>query len=183
MGVRRWNRDINELFFMHRKSREEPALKSNLIVKAIYIYLDHFLCRVPLINAHVLHFLVFYCMYFGISRFYPYLSPSLCMPWRNAIIRVLAKQPWLLSNHQMETFSTLLAICAGNSPPPPSPVNSPHKGQWRGALMFSLICVCINNWVNNREAGDLIIAPIMTSLWWNGSMRILCYIHNRFKQH
>ena len=32
-----------------------------------------------------------------------------------------------------------------------SPVNSPHKGQWRGALMFSLICV----WINNREAGDL----------------------------
>ena len=26
---------------------------------------------------------------------------------------------------------------------------------WRGALMFSLICVWINNWVNNREAGDL----------------------------
>ena len=36
-----------------------------------------------------------------------------------------------------------------------SPVNSPHEGQWRGALMFSLICVCINGWVNNREAGDL----------------------------
>ena len=36
-----------------------------------------------------------------------------------------------------------------------SPVNSPQKGQWRGALMFSLICVRINNWVNNREAGDL----------------------------
>ena len=36
-----------------------------------------------------------------------------------------------------------------------SPVNSPHKGQWRGALMFSLICVWINDWVNNREAGDL----------------------------
>ena len=34
-------------------------------------------------------------------------------------------------------------------------VNSPHKGQWRGALMFSLICTWINNWVNNREAGDL----------------------------
>ena len=30
-----------------------------------------------------------------------------------------------------------------------------HKGQWRGALMFSLICVWINGWVNNREAGDL----------------------------
>ena len=36
-----------------------------------------------------------------------------------------------------------------------SPMNSPHKGQWRGALMFSLICVWINGWVNNREAGDL----------------------------
>ena len=36
-----------------------------------------------------------------------------------------------------------------------SPVNSPHKGQWRGALMFSLICVWINDWVNNGEAGDL----------------------------
>ena len=36
-----------------------------------------------------------------------------------------------------------------------SPVNSPHTGQWRGALMFSLICVWINGWVNNREAGGL----------------------------
>ena len=30
-----------------------------------------------------------------------------------------------------------------------------QKGQWRGSLMFSLICVWINGWVNNREAGDL----------------------------
>ena len=36
-----------------------------------------------------------------------------------------------------------------------SPVNSPHKGQWRGALMFSLIYVWINGWVHIREAGDL----------------------------
>ena len=36
-----------------------------------------------------------------------------------------------------------------------SPVNSPHKGQWRGASMFPLICAWINRWVNNREAGDL----------------------------
>ena len=52
--------------------------------------------------------------------------------------------------HQMETFSALLAICAGNCP-----VNSPHKGQWRGALMFTLICARINGRVNNSEAGDL----------------------------
>ena len=38
---------------------------------------------------------------------------------------------------------------------PRSPVNSPQKGQWCGALMFSLICVWINDWVNNRDASDL----------------------------
>ena len=36
-----------------------------------------------------------------------------------------------------------------------SPVNSSHKGQWRGALMLSLICAQINGRVNNGEAGDL----------------------------
>ena len=35
------------------------------------------------------------------------------------------------------------------------PVNSPHKGQWRGALAFSVIWAWINGWVNNGEAGDL----------------------------
>ena len=31
----------------------------------------------------------------------------------------------------------------------------PAKCQWRGALMFSMICAWINGWVNKREAGDL----------------------------
>ena len=44
--------------------------------------------------------------------------------------------------HRMETFSPLLEFPA-------------HKGQWRGALMFSLICAWINGWVNTREAGDI----------------------------
>ena len=54
--------------------------------------------------------------------------------------------------HYMETFSALLAICAGIHR---SPVNSPHKGQWRGAFMFPLICAWVNGWVNNRETSDL----------------------------
>ena len=52
----------------------------------------------------------------------------------------------------MESFSALLAICARIHR---SPVKSPHKGQPRGALMLSLICVWVNVWVNNREADDL----------------------------
>ena len=35
------------------------------------------------------------------------------------------------------------------------PVNSPHKGQWRGTLMFSLISAWTMGWVNNRDTGDL----------------------------
>ena len=68
------------------------------------------------------------------------------------VLGVGEKKNYSWWRHQMETFSALLAICAGNSP---VPANSPHKGQWRGALMFSLICVWINGWVNNREAGYL----------------------------
>ena len=57
--------------------------------------------------------------------------------------------PWW--RHQMETFSALLALCVGNSP---VTGESPHKGQWRGALISSLICVWTNGWVNNRNFGD-----------------------------
>ena len=53
---------------------------------------------------------------------------------------------------QMETCSALLAFWVGIHR---SPVNSPHKGQWRGALMFSLVCAWTNDLVNNRNAGDL----------------------------
>ena len=73
--------------------------------------------------------------------------------WRHMFLKCMWQMtfiPWW--RHQMETFSALLALCAGNSP---VPVNSPHKGQWRGALIVSLIDAWINDWVNNREAGDL----------------------------
>ena len=38
---------------------------------------------------------------------------------------------------------------------PRSTVDSLHKGQWHGALMYSLICAWINSWVNNQDVGDL----------------------------
>ena len=34
-------------------------------------------------------------------------------------------------------------------------MNSPHKGQWCRALMFSLISAWTNSWVNNRDDSDL----------------------------
>ena len=50
--------------------------------------------------------------------------------------------------HQMKT---LLAFCTGNSPvpPPPPPPHTHTHTHW--LFMFSLICVWINRWVNNRE--------------------------------
>ena len=75
-----------------------------------------------------------------------------CVQWTHLLCCQLCRfrYPWW--RHQMETFSALLALSAGNSP---VTGEFPHKGQWRGALMFSLICAWINGWVNNREAGDL----------------------------
>ena len=52
----------------------------------------------------------------------------------------------------METFSALLAICAGTSP---VTGELPTQRPVMGALMCSLICTRINSWVNNREAGHL----------------------------
>ena len=57
--------------------------------------------------------------------------------------------PWW--RHQMETLPRYWPFVRGIHR---SPVNSPHKGQWRGALMFSLICAWMDGWVNTREAGD-----------------------------
>ena len=54
--------------------------------------------------------------------------------------------------HQMETFSPILVLCAGNSPdtgefPALRPVT-------RSFDVFFSICATINGWVNKREAGD-----------------------------
>ena len=53
---------------------------------------------------------------------------------------------------KLKHFPRNWPFCAGNSS---VSVNSPHKGQWRGALMFTLICPRINGWANNGDAGDL----------------------------
>ena len=58
-------------------------------------------------------------------------------------------------------------------------VNSPHKGQWRGALMLSLIRAWINGWVNNGEACDLKRhrahhdVTVMWSMWEGQSLLII----------
>ena len=80
------------------------------------------------------------------------------------------------------------------------PVDSPHNGQWRGAMMFSLICAWINGWFHNRDAGDFrrhrshydvtvmhdmcYFLPLGTMVWlywninhihWQMSIVVLCF--------
>ena len=52
--------------------------------------------------------------------------------------------------HQMETFSALLALREGNHQ---SQLDSPHKGPWRGALMFDLRL--------NKRFGQTIETPVI----------------------
>ena len=63
-----------------------------------------------------------------------------------------------------------------------SPVGSPHKGQWRGALTFSVICAWMNDLVNNREAGDLRCHRAhygVTTMFWD--VVYSCNMHLRFQ--
>ena len=54
--------------------------------------------------------------------------------------------------HQMETFTALLAICAGNSP---ITGEFPTQRPATRSLDFSLIYAWTKGWVSNREAGGL----------------------------
>ena len=94
--------------------------------------------------------------------------------------RLAIKSWW---RHPLEVFSALLAICGGIHR---SPVNSPHKGQWRGAL-FSLICAWTHCWVNNRLTGDLrrhrahcdVIVMLMSSL----DVCFVVILNKQFRHH
>ena len=69
------------------------------------------------------------------------------------LVSAYATAPILWWRHQMETFPRYWPFVQGIHR---SPVNSLHKGLWRGAsLMLALICAWISRWVNNREACDL----------------------------
>ena len=83
---------------------------------------------------------------------------SLHISWRSThLLHLYFLFSWW--RHQMEACSASLALVRGIHRwlrgIHRSPVNSPHTDQWRGALMFALICAWTNGWVNNQDAGEL----------------------------
>ena len=95
--------------------------------------------------------------------------------------------------HQMEHFLRYWPFARGIHRPP---VNSPHKVQWRGVVMFSLICAWTIGCANQRDAGDLrrhcahydvavmiivshgLIYPFFVGLFhWYWCSRMITYVH------
>ena len=81
--------------------------------------------------------------------FYSVLGDIESVPEIVHMVRVWWKNSIVCWRIQMEIFSTLLVLFAGNSPVTDE---FPAQRPWRGALMLSLNCAWINGWVNNREA-------------------------------
>ena len=70
----------------------------------------------------------------------------------NCVTGHLARAEWIDDVIKWKIKSALIALCEGN---PPVTGGFPHKGQWRGTLIFSLICAWTNGLTNNRDPGDL----------------------------
>ena len=107
----------------------------------------------------------------GSNDYNPWWKVKLSYPtWINQveIVMDIGEQLVYISwwRHQMEAFSVLLAICAGNSS-----VNSPHKGQWRGASMSCFICAWINHQreklvdVNRRVIRESAVVEVAHSVY------------------
>ena len=88
----------------------------------------------------------------GSQLYMPIIWEKISVHRRGIKMYIISNLQYMMTSSNGKMFRVTGSLCEGIHR---SPVNSPHKGQWRGTLMFSLICAWINAWVNNREAGDL----------------------------
>ena len=89
---------------------------------------------------------IFFPFYIALTTFLN-CEAKLIAKWQQFI--GVRHMPWWL--HQMEFFQRYWPLLRGIHR---SPVDSPQKGQWRGALMLSLICAWINDWANNGDVAE-----------------------------
>ena len=82
----------------------------------------------------------------------------------------------LIKNHMMTSSNGNIFCVTGHlcGEVPGSPLNSPHKGEWREALTFTLICVWINGWVNN---GGWWFEMLSRPLWGHYNASRISYVH------
>ena len=110
------------------------------------------------------------CVQFTLSNACPYLPGS--NELTNDIVYIKftlkSRQPAVRSHDDIIKWKHFPHYRSGVWGIHQSPVDSPHKGQWCGALMFSLICTWINSWANNRDTRDLRChrAPCDITVMW-----------------
>ena len=104
----------------------------------------------------LLHLILFDILYFILE---PVKKPWRAWTWKGGM-----KSQQNTSLVSMVTLQTMMTLSIGNifrvtghlcGEFTGNPVNSPHKGQWRGALMLSTSWAWISGWVNTRKTGDL----------------------------
>ena len=89
------------------------------------------------------------------------------LPWSDLINVLCSRDPWTLGGRQAWSITVTIlgrhnhVMTSSNenifrvTGPLCREFTGTHKGQWRGALMFSLICAWTNGWVNTWDTGDL----------------------------
>ena len=98
-------------------------------------------CGVEFQNAGLSHVYQCFCRHWTLQR-----ASDFFLIWRDIHI----SDTWW--RHQWKHFSRYWPFVRGIHR---WPVDSPHKGQWRRDLVFSLICTWTNGWANNRNASDM----------------------------
>ena len=99
--------------------------------------------------THPLLHLMEYIIYEGFGEFC--VTPSALLN-SVGVVHLSIFRTTMMTSSNGNIFRVTGHLCGEFTGPGEFPT---HKGQRRGALMFSLICAWINGWVNNRGAGDL----------------------------
>ena len=163
---RRCRKSMSTVWLLHRNYRKagpKQLVKSSpraaLLIANIYRYFGYIISRQYPSARHSAKGTYLSCMLSRWTRSMTYRF-ELIKPVRRTIIfnmcsRVniqVGTEPFLMMSSNGNIFR-VSGNCVWKSP---VPVNSPHKGQWRGALMSSFIYAWISGSVNNHKAGDLI---------------------------
>ena len=142
--------------------KQSSALKHELWVSGDTARGIHSITILKIESRHDAKFLVTNDYTFGIvaTRWFQYIEVN----WVSVISRLYvhreAHKDHILATGFVLPNSAMMRSSNGNifrviGPLCRSPMNSPHKGQWHGALMLSLIFAWTNGWLNNRDAGHL----------------------------
>ena len=127
------------------------------------------------------------CIFLGIYCRYVALALYLATPQNDRQNKAMHSFRGIISSVDKKKKHTLMTASNGNIFRVTGPLwgestGHPHKSQWSGALMFSLIYAWTSSWANSQDAGDLrrhrahydIIVIIAGFLFCRSTVRVAC---------